>query len=40
MKNKKKTASINFEINLDPNNIPEDITWDALMAELREENEN
>jgi len=29
MKKKKKTATINFKINLDPNNIPEEITWQA-----------
>ena len=29
MKKKEKTATINFKINLDPNNIPEEITWHA-----------
>ena len=29
MKKKEKTATINFKINLDPNNIPEEITWQA-----------
>jgi len=29
MKKNKKTAKINFEINLDPNNIPEEIVWEA-----------
>ena len=29
MKKNKKTATINFKINLDPNNIPEEITWEA-----------
>ena len=29
MKKKEKTAAINFKINLDPNNIPEEITWQA-----------
>ena len=29
MKKTKKTATINFKINLDPNNVPEDITWEA-----------
>ena len=29
MKKNKKTAKINFKIDLDTNNIPEDITWEA-----------
>ena len=29
MKKKEKPATINFKINLDPNNIPEEITWQA-----------
>ena len=29
MKNKQTTAEINFKINLDVNNVPENISWDA-----------
>ena len=29
MKKKQKTATITFKINLDINNVPEDITWEA-----------
>ena len=29
MKKKNKTANINFKVNLDANNVPEEITWEA-----------
>lgn len=35
MKDKKITAEINFKIDLDINNVPENIVWDATDSEIK-----
>lgn len=38
MKKNKKTAAINFKVNLDINNVPEKITWDATDSQNKNNN--